>query len=114
MTDLSSIITSVNSGVSKGTNAAQTLSADMDTFLTLLTTQLQYQDPLDPMDASEYTNQLVQYSNVEQAIRMICKTAADLEIPLELNLSCVDDNRVMKDGEYSYPHSTFWKIANML
>ena len=32
MTDLSSIITSVNSGVSKGTNAAQTLSADMDTF----------------------------------------------------------------------------------
>ena len=69
MTDLSSIITSVNSGVSKGTNSAQTLSADMDTFLTLLTTQLQYQDPLDPMDASEYTNQLVQYSNVEQAIQ---------------------------------------------
>lgn len=69
MTDLSSIITSVNSGVSKGTNSAQTLSADMDTFLTLLTTQLQYQDPLDPMDAAEYTNQLVQYSNVEQAIQ---------------------------------------------
>ena len=69
MTDLSSIITSVNSGAVKGTNSAQTLSADMDTFLTLLTTQLQYQDPLDPMDASEYTNQLVQYSNVEQAIQ---------------------------------------------
>lgn len=41
----------------------------MNTFLTMLTTQLQYQDPLDPMDASEYTNQLVQYSNVEQAIQ---------------------------------------------
>jgi flagellar basal-body rod modification protein FlgD len=53
MTDLSSIITSVNSGVPKGANSAQTLSADMDTFLTLLTTQLQYQDPLNPMDASE-------------------------------------------------------------
>ena len=69
MTDLSSIISSINTGVNKGTNSAQTLSADMDTFLTLLTTQLQYQDPLDPMDASEYTNQLVQYSNVEQAIQ---------------------------------------------
>lgn len=69
MTDLSSIISSVNTSANKGASAGQTLSADMDTFLTLLTTQLQYQDPLDPMDAAEYTNQLVQYSNVEQAIQ---------------------------------------------
>ena len=68
MTDLSSIINSVYSGTTTGA-ASKTLSADMDTFLTLLTTQMQYQDPLDPMDASEYTNQLVQYSNVEQAIQ---------------------------------------------
>jgi flagellar basal-body rod modification protein FlgD len=34
----------------------------------LLTTQLQNQDPLDPMDSSEFTNQLVQFSSVEQAI----------------------------------------------
>lgn len=69
MTDLSSIISSINTGAGKGAVANQTLSADMDTFLTLLTTQLQYQDPLEPMDASEYTNQLVQYSSVEQAIQ---------------------------------------------
>ncbi len=69
MTDLSSIISSINTGANKGAVANQTLSADMDTFLTLLTTQLQYQDPLEPMDASEYTNQLVQYSSVEQAIQ---------------------------------------------
>ena len=68
MTDLSSIISSVNTG-STTTSSSQTLSADMNTFLTLLTTQLQYQDPLDPMDTAEYTNQLVQYSNVEQAIQ---------------------------------------------
>ena len=64
MTDLSSIIGSINTGAGKGAVANQTLSADMDTFLTLLTTQLQYQDPLEPMDASEYTNQLVQYSSL--------------------------------------------------
>lgn len=44
------------------------LSADMNTFLTLLTTQLKYQDPMEPMDATEFTNQLVAYSEVEQAI----------------------------------------------
>ena len=69
MTDLTSILSSVNSDVNKTASASKTLSADMDTFLTMLTTQLQYQDPLEPMDATEYTNQLVQYSNVEQAIQ---------------------------------------------
>jgi flagellar basal-body rod modification protein FlgD len=46
-----------------------TLTADFNMFLRLLTTQLQYQDPLDPMDTSEYTQQLVSYSQVEQAIQ---------------------------------------------
>lgn len=69
MTDLSSIISSMNTSSTTTSGASQTLSADMNTFLTMLTTQLQYQDPLDPMDAAEYTNQLVQYSNVEQAIQ---------------------------------------------
>ena len=42
---------------------------DMEAFLYLLTQQLKYQDPLDPMDTSEYTNQLVQYAQVEQSIQ---------------------------------------------
>lgn len=37
-------------------------------FLRLLTTQLQHQDPLDPTDTNEFTNQLVQFSQVEQQI----------------------------------------------
>jgi len=44
------------------------LAKDFDQFLILLTTQLQNQDPLNPMDSSEFTNQLVQFSQVEQAI----------------------------------------------
>ncbi|WP_374385080.1 flagellar hook assembly protein FlgD [Dongia sp.] len=40
-----------------------------EAFLTLLTTQLQNQDPLNPMDTAEFTNQLVQYADVEQAIQ---------------------------------------------
>lgn len=40
-----------------------------DTFLKLLTAQLRYQSPLEPMDANQFTEQLVQYSSVEQAIK---------------------------------------------
>lgn len=45
-----------------------TLADDFSQFLTLLTTQLQNQDPLSPMDSTEFTNQLVQFSQVEQQI----------------------------------------------
>jgi flagellar basal-body rod modification protein FlgD len=41
-----------------------------DDFLKLLTTQLQYQDPLDPQDPAEYTSQLTQFSNLEQLMSM--------------------------------------------
>ncbi len=37
-----------------------------DTFLKLLVTQMQYQDPLDPMDNGEYLSQLAQFSALEQ------------------------------------------------
>ena len=42
---------------------------DFTMFLKLLTTQMQNQDPLSPMDTSQYTQQLVQYSQVEQSIQ---------------------------------------------
>jgi flagellar basal-body rod modification protein FlgD len=48
--------------------AAQTLAGNFDTFLTLLTTQLKNQDPLSPMDSNQFTQQLVQFSQVEQQI----------------------------------------------
>lgn len=48
--------------------ASTQLTEDFDQFLTLLTTQLQNQDPLEPMDSSEFTNQLVQFTSVEQQI----------------------------------------------
>ena len=45
------------------------LAGNFDTFLTLLTTQLKNQDPMQPMDANQFTQQLVQFSGVEQSIR---------------------------------------------
>src|ERR1700734_3803346 len=51
-----------------GNSAMDQLSGNFDTFLQLLTTQLQNQDPLDPMDSNQFTQQLVEFSQVEQQI----------------------------------------------
>lgn len=44
------------------------LAENFDNFLTLLTTQLQHQDPLSPLDTTEFTNQLTNFAQVEQII----------------------------------------------
>lgn len=49
--------------------ATKSLTENYSTFLTLLTTQLKNQDPLNPMDSSQFTSQLVQFSSVEQQIQ---------------------------------------------
>lgn len=48
--------------------AQESLDETMNNFLMMLTTQLQHQDPLDPLDTAEFTGQLVGFSTVEQLI----------------------------------------------
>lgn len=57
-----------SSSSSQAASDGAQLQNDLDRFLTLLVTQLQHQDPLDPLDSNEFTNQLVQFANVEQQI----------------------------------------------
>lgn len=59
---------SLNTSQSSG-QALSGLADQFDTFLTLLTTQLQNQDPLEPMDSHEFTNQLVLFTQAEQDIK---------------------------------------------
>jgi flagellar basal-body rod modification protein FlgD len=49
-------------------DAMAQLSGNFGTFLTLLTSQLKNQDPTAPMDSNQFTQQLVQFSQVEQQI----------------------------------------------
>src|SRR5271167_2085773 len=53
-----------------GTAASQQLAGNFDTFLQLLTTQLQNQNPLDPLDTNQFTQQLVEFASVEQQVNM--------------------------------------------
>jgi flagellar basal-body rod modification protein FlgD len=62
------------SGVGTNSNSAlsgtrQTIAQNFDTFLQLLTTQLRNQNPLDPLDTNQFTQQLVQFTGVEQQLK---------------------------------------------
>ncbi len=59
----------VTATASEAATSRTRLSDNYDTFLVLLTAQLQNQDPLAPMDSTQFTQQLVQFSQVEQQIR---------------------------------------------
>ena len=57
-----------NNTASNIANAQSSLAGDQQTFLKLLTTQLQHQDPLNPMNTDQFTQQLVAMTGVQQQI----------------------------------------------
>jgi len=69
MTDTISFVPVSQAAASNAATAQASLADNFDTFLTILTAQIQNQDPLEPMDSNQFTEQLVQFSGVEQQIR---------------------------------------------
>jgi len=49
-------------------SATPEISSDFETFLRMLTVQMQNQDPLNPVDSSDYAVQLATFSSVEQQV----------------------------------------------
>ena len=71
-------MTAVSPISTTGTTSSSTVSTAIDnteiasnftTFLQLLTTQLKNQNPLDPLDTNQFTQQLVQFAQVEQQMK---------------------------------------------
>ena len=60
---------SSNASSSLSSSTGSTLAGNFQTFLTLLTTQLQNQNPLDPLDTNQFTQQLVEFASVEQQLK---------------------------------------------
>ena len=54
---------------SASSGAATALSSDFETFLLMLTTQMENQDPLDPIESEDFAVQLATFSGVEQQVR---------------------------------------------
>jgi flagellar basal-body rod modification protein FlgD len=99
-----------------GGNAMAKLSSNFDTFLTLLTTQLKNQDPTSPMDSNQFTQQLVQFSQVEQQIQtntnlssLITQgstmTAAYATSYLGKTVSVTNGQASMQDGAASWTYT---------
>src|SRR5450631_4005897 len=60
---------SSSSNSSLSSTSGATLAGNFQTFLQMLTTQLQNQNPLDPLDTNQITQQLVQFASVEQQLK---------------------------------------------
>jgi flagellar basal-body rod modification protein FlgD len=58
-----------SSSSNTSSTANNSIAGNFQTFLTLLTTQLQNQNPLDPLDTNQFTQQLVQFASVEQQLK---------------------------------------------
>lgn len=70
------------------------LTDNIDTFLTLLTTQLRNQDPLNPLEVEKFTEQLVQFASVEQSI----STNTNLETLIRLQAGAGRESAVALIG----------------
>ena len=71
-----SVTSAINTTVANTASAAtsvvgqEAVAQNFQTFLQLLTTQLKNQNPLDPLDTNQFTQQLVQFAQVEQQMNM--------------------------------------------
>lgn len=103
---------------SASSEATATLSENFETFLILLTTQLQNQDPLSPVNSTEFTSQLSQFAAVEQAI----STNRNLELLLGLvqaqqaasavnylgkTIEIEGDTGLLRDGQTEWRYTLF-------
>jgi flagellar basal-body rod modification protein FlgD len=64
-----SLANAASGAQSKPDAGRKAIADNFDAFLSLLTTQLKNQSPLDPLDANQFTQQLVQFSGVEQQLK---------------------------------------------
>ncbi|MDB5612980.1 MAG: flagellar hook assembly protein FlgD [Devosia sp.] len=93
------------------------IADNFDTFLSILTTQLKNQNPLDPMDTNAFTQQLVQFTGVEQQL----KTNEFLETLMLSGQNTAKSDAVSyigkevassgKTGELSSTNAAFWAYS---
>jgi flagellar basal-body rod modification protein FlgD len=73
ITNSTPVVSSTNTNASTSSSSTgtdtNTIAGNFQQFLTLLTTQLKNQNPLDPLDTNQFTAQLVQFAGVEQQLK---------------------------------------------
>ncbi len=102
--------TAAQTSAGKTTLGSQELNSNFSQFLTLLTTQLQNQDPLNPMDSAQFTQQLVEYSQVEQQLNTNAKldnlTTLSMNSALSLALGYVGKDITYTSTDMNFDGAT--------
>jgi flagellar basal-body rod modification protein FlgD len=102
--------------------AQQSLAGDQQTFLKLLTTQLQNQDPLNPMNTDQFTQQLVSMTGVQQQIltnellQQMVGNQTGVGEPVNLlgkSVTATSANANLQNGQASWAYSTASNAADV-
>ena len=106
-----------SSNTSQLAGSRATIADNFDTFLNILTTQLKNQNPLDPLDTNQFTQQLVQFTGVEQQL----KTNEFLETLMLSSQNTAKSDAVSyigkevtssgKTGELTDANAVFWAYS---
>ena len=70
MSSIQAALTQTNNEFSQALSKQKGSNLDKDSFMLLLVTQFQYQDPLNPMEDTEFISQMAQFSSLEQMMNL--------------------------------------------
>jgi flagellar basal-body rod modification protein FlgD len=114
---VSAVANTTAGGAAASVTSGASIAKNFDAFLTLLTTQLKHQNPLDPLDTNQFTQQLVQFAQVEQQIGMNSSLGALIALQqanqasaalgfLGTTVSVNGDTAPLADGRASWSFTT--------
>lgn len=114
------VVSAPGTGTATGTKAASTattgIADNFQTFLTLLTTQLQNQNPLDPLDTNQFTQQLVQFAGIEQQLKSNDQLKSLVEIEKSAQatqaLAYVGSNVAVDGSKAVFDKSATWNFKS--
>jgi flagellar basal-body rod modification protein FlgD len=116
MTTVSGTSNTTSNTSATGTDRT-TIAGDFTQFLSLLTTQLQNQSPLDPLDTNQFTQQLVQFASVEQQLKTNdtltslltstqASTTANAASYIGLSITADGSKSTLSGGQATWPITT--------
>ncbi|WP_065753328.1 flagellar hook assembly protein FlgD [Bradyrhizobium paxllaeri] len=114
------VVSAPGTGTATSNNTASTattgIADNFQTFLTLLTTQLQHQNPMDPLDTNQFTQQLVQFAGIEQQLKSNeqLKSLVEIEKSMQAtNALIYVGNTVSVDGsKAAFDKSATWNFQS--
>lgn len=107
--------TATSSAASNTLQGLGSLADNFNTFLTLLTTQLQNQDPTAPLDSNQFTQQLVQMTGVEQQLntnsllqQLVTNSSTGVSSAVSMigtNVTATSNNATLSNGQASWVYN---------